>query len=72
MVLNKVADVRSDQSKSDVHGQLLPSVPCPLRLRWLRGENEILAGLEGLAGYDADLAAQSTRLTNPPCDALPL
>lgn len=42
----------------------------PHTLRRVRGDDETLAELSVLAGYDADLPAQATRLTNRLRDAL--
>jgi transposase len=73
LAMRRIADLHPGQAKTDARDAYViadAARTMPHTLRQVRGEDETLAGLGVLAGYDADLAAQSTRLTNRLRDAL--
>jgi transposase len=73
LAMRRIADLHPGQTKTDARDAYViadAARTMPHTLRRIRGEDETLAGLGVLAGYDADLAAQSTRLTNRLRDAL--
>ena len=73
LAMRRIADLHPGQTKTDARDAYViadAARTMPHTLRQIRGEDETQAGLGVLAGYDADLAAQSTRLTNRLRDAL--
>ncbi|GAA4840625.1 IS110 family transposase [Actinomycetospora corticicola] len=73
LAMRRIADLHPGQSKTDArdaHVIADAARTMPHTLRRIRGDDETLAELAVLAGYDDDLAGQSTRLTNRLRDAL--
>jgi transposase len=73
LAMRRIADLHPGQSKTDArdaHVIADAARTMPHTLRRIRGDDETLAELGVLAGYDDDLAGQSTRLTNRLRDAL--
>jgi transposase len=73
LAMRRIADLHPGQSKTDArdaHVIAEAARTMPHTLRRIRGDEETLAELSVLAGYDDDLAGQSTRLTNRLRDAL--
>src|SRR4051812_1257108 len=71
--MRRIADLHPGQAKTDARDAYViadAARTMPHTLRRVGKDDETLAGLTVLAGYDADLAAQSTRLTNRLRDAL--
>jgi transposase len=74
LAMRRIADLHPGQSTADArdaHVIADAARTMPHTLRRVRGDDETLAELGVLAGYDDDLAGQSTRLTNRLRDALP-
>ncbi|SDH71036.1 Transposase [Pseudonocardia oroxyli] len=74
LAMRRIADLHPGQGKTDAH-IIAASVTAAARtmphtLRRVGSDDETLAELTVLAGYDDDLAARSTRLTNRLRDAL--
>ena len=73
LAMRRIADLHPGQSKTDArdaHVIADAARTMPHTLRRVRGDDETLAELSVLAGYDDDLAGQSTQLTNRLRDAL--
>ena len=73
LAMRRIADLHPGQSKTDArdaHVIADAARTMPHTLRRIRGDDETLAELSVLAGYDDDLAGQSTQLTNRLRDAL--
>ncbi|WP_103380750.1 IS110 family RNA-guided transposase [Pseudonocardia dioxanivorans] len=73
LAMRRIADLHPGQSKTDArdaHVIADAARTMPHTLRRVGTDDETLAELTVLAGYDDDLAAQSTRLTNRLRDAL--
>ena len=73
LAMRRIADLHPGQSKTDARDAYViadAARTMPHTLRRIRGDDETLAELSVLAGYDDDLAGQSTRLTNRLRDAL--
>ena len=73
LAMRRIADLHPGQAKTDArdaHVIADAARTMPHTLRRIRGDEETLAELTVLAGYDDDLAAQSTRLSNRLRDAL--
>ncbi|MCX6465499.1 MAG: IS110 family transposase [Pseudonocardiales bacterium] len=73
LAMRRIADLHPGQGKTDArdaHVIADAARTMPHTLRRVGTDDEILAELTVLAGYDDDLAAQSTRLTNRLRDAL--
>jgi transposase len=73
LAMRRIADLHPGQAKTDARDAYViadAARTMPHTLRRVGTDDETLAGLSVLAGYDDDLAAQSTRLTNRLRDAL--
>ncbi|MCW2718478.1 IS110 family transposase [Pseudonocardia sp.] len=73
LAMRRIADLHPGQGKTDArdaHVIADAARTMPHTLRRVGTDDELLAELTVLAGYDDDLAAQSTRLTNRLRDAL--
>lgn len=73
LAMRRIADLHPGQGKTDArdaHVIAEAARSMPHTLRRVGTDNETLAELSVLAGYDDDLAGQSTRLTNRLRDAL--
>lgn len=73
LAMRRIADLHPGQGKTDARDAYViadAARTMPHTLRRVGTDDEILAELTVLAGYDDDLAAQSTRLTNRLRDAL--
>jgi transposase len=73
LAMRRIADLHPGESKTDARDAYViadAARTMPHTLRRVGTDDETLAGLSVLAGYDDDLAAQSTRLTNRLRDAL--
>lgn len=73
LAMRRLADLHPGEAKTDARDAYViadAARTLPHTLRRVGTEDETLAGLCVLAGYDDDLAAQSTRLTNRLHDAL--
>jgi len=73
LAMRRIADLHPGEGKTDARGAYViadAARTLPHTLRRVGTDDETLAGLTVLAGYDDDLAAQSTRLTNRLRDAL--
>ncbi|MDQ1304344.1 MAG: hypothetical protein QG671_171 [Actinomycetota bacterium] len=73
LAMRRIADLYPGEGKTDARDAFVIADAARLRpptLRRVGTEDETLAGLGVLAGYDDDLAAQSTRLTNRLHEAL--
>jgi transposase len=73
LAMRRIADLHPGQSKTDARDAYViadAARTLPHTLRRVGQDDEALAGLSVLAGYDADLAAEATRLTNRLRDAL--
>lgn len=73
LAMRRLADLHPGQAKTDArdaHVIADAARTLPHTLRAVGGEDETLAELAVLAGYDDDLAAQATRLSNRLRDAL--
>jgi transposase len=73
LAMRRIADLHPGQAKTDArdaHVIADAARTMPHTLRRIRGDEETLAELTVLAGYDDDLAGQSTRLSNRLRDAL--
>src|SRR4051812_40262367 len=71
--MRRIADLHPGQAKTDARDAYViadAARTMPHTLRRVGKDDETLAGLTVLAGYDADLAAEATRLTNRLHDAL--
>ena len=67
LAMRRIADLNPGEGKTDARdafGIADAARTMPHTLRRVGTDDETLAGLSVLAGYDGDLAAQSTRLTN--------
>jgi transposase len=73
LAMRRIADLHPGQGKTDARDARViadAARTMPHTLRRVGTDDELLAELTVLAGYDDDLAAQSTRLTNRLRDAL--
>ena len=73
LAMRRIADLHPGQAKTDARDAYViadAARTLPHTLRRVGTEEQTLAGLTVLAGYDADLAAETTRLTNRLRDAL--
>lgn len=73
LAMRRIADLYPGEGKTDARDAYViadAARTMPHTLRRVGTDDETLAGLGVLAGYDDDLAAQSTRLTNRLRDAL--
>jgi transposase len=73
LAMRRIADLHPGQAKTDARDAYViadAARTMPHTLRRVGKDDETLAGLTVLAGYDADLAAEATRLTNRLRDAL--
>jgi len=73
LAMRRIADLHPGESKTDARDAYViadAARTMPHTLRRVGTDDETLAGLSVLAGYDDDLAAQSTRLSNRLRDAL--
>ena len=73
LAMRRIADLHPGQAKTDARDAYViadAARTMPHTLRRVGKDDEALAGLTVLAGYDADLAAEATRLTNRLRDAL--
>ena len=73
LAMRRIADLHPGQGKTDARDAYViadAARTMPHTLRRVGKDDEALAGLTVLAGYDADLAAEATRLTNRLRDAL--
>jgi transposase len=73
LAMRRIADLYPGEGKTDARDAFViadAARTMPHTLRRVGTEDETLAGLAVLAGYDDDLAAQSTRLTNRLREAL--
>ncbi|QJY47895.1 IS110 family transposase [Pseudonocardia broussonetiae] len=73
LAMRRIADLHPGQGKTDARDAYViadAARTMPHTLRRVGTDDEILAELTVLAGYDDDLAAQTTRLTNRLRDAL--
>jgi transposase len=73
LAMRRIADLHPGQGKTDARDAYViadAARTMPHTLRRVGKDDEALAGLTVLAGYDADLAAEATRLTNRLGDAL--
>ena len=73
LAMRRIADLHPGEAKTDARDAYViadAARTMPHTLRRVGTDDETLAGLSVLAGYDDDLAAQSTRLTNRLRDAL--
>ncbi|MCD5317191.1 IS110 family RNA-guided transposase [Kineosporia babensis] len=73
LAMRRIADLHPGNAKTDARDAYViadAARTMPHTLRRVGTDDETLAGLSVLAGYDDDLAAQSTRLTNRLRDAL--
>lgn len=73
LAMRRLADLHPGQSKTDARDAYViadAARTMPHTLRRVGPDDETLAALTVLAGYDQDLAAQATRLTNRLRDAL--
>ena len=73
LAMRRIADLYPGEGKTDARDAFViadAARTLPHTLRRVGTDDETLAGLGVLAGYDDDLAAQSTRLTNRLRDAL--
>lgn len=73
LAMRRIADLHPGEGKTDARDAYViadAARTMPHTLRRVGTDDETLAGLGVLAGYDDDLAAQSTRLTNRLRDAL--
>lgn len=73
LAMRRIADVHPGQAKTDARDAYViadAARTMPHMLRRIAPDEETMVGLGVLAGYDDDLAAQSTRLTNRLRDAL--
>ena len=73
LAMRRIADLHPGEGKTDARDAYViadAARTMPHTLRRVGTDDETLAGLTVLAGYDDDLAAQSTRLTNRLRDAL--
>lgn len=73
LAMRRIADLHPGEGKTDARDAFViadAARTMPHTLRRVGTDDETLAGLSVLAGYDQDLAAQSTRLTNRLRDAL--
>jgi len=73
LAMRRIADLHPGEGKTDARDAYViadAARTMPHTLRRVGTDDETLAGLSVLAGYDDDLAAQSTRLTNRLRDAL--
>jgi len=74
VAVRRIADPHLGEGKTDARDAYIiadAARTMPHSLRRVGTDEETLAGLTVLAGYDDDLAAQSTRLTNRLRDAAP-
>ncbi len=73
LAMRRIADLHPGQGKTDARDAYViadAARTLPHTLRQVGQDDEALAGLTVLAGYDQDLAAECTRLTNRLRDAL--
>jgi len=73
LAMRRLADLHPGESKTDARDAYViadAARTLPHTLRRVGTDDEALAGLTVLVGYDADLAAESTRLSNRLRDAL--
>ena len=66
LAMRRIADLHPGESKTDARDAYViadAARTMPHTLRRVGTDDETLAGLSFLAGYDDDLTAQSTRLT---------
>jgi len=73
LAMRRIADLHPGEGKTDARDAYViadAARTMPHTLRRVGTDDQTLAGLSVLAGYDDDLAAQSTRLTNRLRDAL--
>ncbi len=73
LAMRRIADLHPGQAKTDARDAYViadAARTMPHTLRRVGKDDEALAGLGVLAGYDADLAAEATRLSNRLRDAL--
>ncbi|MGH3621309.1 MAG: IS110 family transposase [Sciscionella sp.] len=73
LAMRRIADLHPGEGKTDARDAYIiadAARTMPHTLRRVGTDDETLAGLSVLAGYDDDLAAQSTRLSNRLRDAL--
>ena len=70
LAMRRIVDLYPGEGKTDARDAFVIANAMPHTLRRVGTDDETLAGLGVLAGYDDDLAAQSTRLTNRLRDAL--
>jgi transposase len=73
LAMRRIADLYPGEGKTDARDAFViadAARTMPHTLRRVGTDDETLAGLSVLAGYDDDLAAQSTRLTNRLHEAL--
>lgn len=73
LAMRRIADLHPGQGKTDARDAYViadAARTMPHTLRRVGPDDEALAGLTVLAGYDGDLAAEATRLTNRLRDAL--
>lgn len=73
LAMRRIADLHPGQGKTDARDAYViadAARTMPHTLRRVGKDDEALAGLTVLAGYDADLAGEATRLTNRLHDAL--
>ncbi len=73
LAMRRIADLHPGEGKTDARDAYViadAARTMPHTLRRVGTDDETLAGLSVLAGYDDDLAAQSTRLSNRLRDAL--
>ena len=73
LAMRRLADLHPGQAKTDARDAYViadAARTMPHTLRRVGADEEQVAGLAVLAGYDEDLAASSSRLTNQPRDAL--
>lgn len=73
LAMRHIADLHPGEGKTDARDAYViadAASTMPHTLRRVGTDDETLAGLSVLAGYDDDLAAQSTRLSNRLRDAL--
>jgi len=73
LAMRRIADLHPGEGKTDARDAYViadAARTMPHTLRRVGTDDETLAGLTVLAGYDDDLAAQSTRLSNRLRDAL--
>lgn len=73
LAMRRIADLHPGEGKTDARDAYViadAARTMPHTLRRVGTDDETLAGLGVLAGYDDDLAAQATRLTNRLRDAL--